>query len=303
MDHDRSFHDVSVEELYLSLRTYLVSIAYRMLGSLIDAEDVVHDTFMKLQASDISHLNHAKSYLTKMVTNRCIDEIRSVKKKRETYLGTWLPEPLVQGHVVVDPSEKVILDDSLRYALLLLMEELSPRERAVYVLKEAFQFEHTEIASLLHVTEANCRKIFSRAKKKMNALADDYLIPDQLQKEHTARFITALSTGNIQEMTDLLADDVTLVADGGGNVMTAINEIVSKERVATILHAIATKFFAGKTAYAVRVNNQMGILVVKDGEPFGVWSIVWHPTTHQINRLFYVVNPEKLQHVNLLPTC
>ncbi|BAU28381.1 RNA polymerase sigma-70 factor (ECF subfamily) [Aneurinibacillus soli] len=289
-----------MEELYLSFKPYLISIAYRMLGSLTDAEDIVHDTFIKLQGSDTPHINNVKSYLSKMVTNRCINEIKSVRKKRESYLGTWLPEPIVQGPLV-DPSEKVIQDDSLSYALIILMEELSAMERAVYVLKEAFQLEHPETASMLNITEVNCRKIFSRAKKKIKDLSGENMTSYQIQEEHTARFISALSNGSIQEITDILADDVTFVADGGGKVVTAINEIVSKERVLALLHAIATKFFAGKTAHVVSVNNQKGILIVKDGKPIGVFSFVWNPNTHKIHQLFYVVNPDKLRQINIFP--
>ncbi|WP_217992969.1 hypothetical protein [Brevibacillus laterosporus] len=108
-----------------------------------------------------------------------------------------------------------------------------------------------------------------------------------------------MSKGNIQEITDMLAENVTLLADGGGKVVTAINEIVSKDRVVTLLHAIATKFFVGKTAQVVHVNNQKGILIVKDDKPIGVFSFVWHPTTHKIRQLFYVVNPDKFQKIDL----
>ncbi|MGG1267675.1 RNA polymerase sigma factor SigJ [Brevibacillus laterosporus] len=298
MEYNSRFNNLKVEELYLSFKPYLISIAYRMLGSLTDAEDIVQDTFIKLQGSDIPQINNVKSYLSKMVTNRCINEIKSVRKKREAYLGTWLPEPIVHGQLV-DPSEKMIQDDSLSYALIILMEKLSAMERAVYVLRKAFQFEHPEISSMLNITEVNCRKIFSRAKKKIKDLSEKSRIPYQVQEDHTDRFISALSKGNIQEITDILADNVTFLADGGGKVVTAINEIVSKERVLTLLHAIATKFFTGKTAHVVNVNNQKGIIIVKDGKPIGVFSFVWNPNTHKIHQLFYVVNPAKLQKINI----
>jgi len=298
VEYNSRFNNLKVEELYLSFKPYLISIAYRMLGSLTDAEDIVQDTFIKLQGSDIPQINNVKSYLSKMVTNRCINEIKLVRKKREAYLGTWLPEPIVHGQLV-DPSEKMIQDDSLSYALIILMEKLSAMERAVYVLKKAFQFEHPEISSMLNITEVNCRKIFSRAKKKIKDLSVESRIPYQVQEDHTDRFISALSKGNIEEITDILADNVTFLADGGGKVVTAINEIVSKERVLPLLHAIATKFFTEKTAHVVNVNNQKGILIVKDGKPIGVFSFVWNPNTHKIDQLFYVVNPDKLQKINI----
>ncbi|WPS85795.1 sigma factor [Brevibacillus halotolerans] len=187
MEYHSHLHNGMVEEFYLSFKPYLLSIAYRMLGSLTDAEDIVQDTFLQLQRTDISYITNAKSYLSKMVTNRCINEMKSARKKREAYQGAWLPEPIIHGQIL-DPSEKVIQDDSLSYALLRLMEELSAMERAVYVLR---------------------------------------------------------------------------------------------------------------TAHVVHVNNQKGILIVKDDKPIGVFSFVWHPSTHKIRQLFYVVNPDKLQKIDL----
>ncbi|PPA82061.1 hypothetical protein C4A75_20000 [Brevibacillus laterosporus] len=199
MEYNSRFNNLKVEELYLSFKPYLISIAYRMLGSLTDAEDIVQDTFIKLQGSDIPQINNVKSYLSKMVTNRCINEIKSVRKKREAYLGTWLPEPIVHGQLV-DPSEKMIQDDSLSYALIILMEKLSAMERAVYVLRKAFQFEHPEISSMLNITEVNCRKIFSRAKKKIKDLSVESRIPYQVQEDHTDRFSPLYQKGTFKKL-------------------------------------------------------------------------------------------------------
>lgn len=286
----------NVDHVYHTYKPYLTSIAYRMLGSLTDAEDIVQDIFHKLLDHPDIAIQNLKFYLSKMVTNRCINELQSARKKREVYTGTWLPEPLVEG-TASNPEQQIIQEDALHYALLVLMEKLSAKERAVYVLKEAFHLEHAEIASLLGLSEANSRKLYSRAKQKLQIQekSNDLLL--QVQQEQITRFVTALSNGNIEDMADLLTDDVTLLADGGGNVTTAINEIISKERVLILLQAMVTKFFAGKSVHAVKVNGRPGILVQKDNAPVGVFCFAWKETSQQIQRIYYQVNPDKLQRI------
>ncbi|WP_440603099.1 sigma-70 family RNA polymerase sigma factor [Bacillus sp. GB_SG_008] len=291
-------NNLNVSELYILYKSYFISIAYKMLGSLSDAEDIVHDTFIKLQMKEIhsTDIKSIKSYVSKMVVNRCVNELQSSRKKRETYAGTWLPEPIVQG-MQWDPSEKIIQDDQLYYTFVVLMEKLSATERAVYVLKEALDLKHNEIADLLNITEINCRKVFSRAKKKMNVSFDEEYTSYEIQQEQITKFILALSRGNIQEISKILTSDVILIADGGGNVATAINQIISKKRVLSLLSAIATKFFKGKEAQAIMVNNQPGVLILKDEEVVGVFSFAWKQNTNQIEQIFYVVNPDKLKHI------
>ncbi|MFD0768914.1 sigma-70 family RNA polymerase sigma factor [Bacillus sp. CGMCC 1.60114] len=293
-------NSLDVNELYKLYRFYFISIAYKMLGSISDAEDILHDTFIKLQMKEVqlTDSNNIKSYVSRMIVNRCINELKSSRKKRETYVGTWLPEPIVQD-VQWDPSEKIIQDDQLYYTFVVLMEKLSATERSVYVLKEALNLKHNEIADLLNITEINCRKVFSRAKKKMNVSFDEEYTPYEIQQDQITRFISALSRGNVQEISEILTSDVTLIADGGGNVATAINQIISKKRVLSLLSAIATKFFTGKKAQAVTVNNQPGILILKDEEVVGVFSFAWKQNTNQIEQLFYVVNPDKLKHITI----
>ncbi|MEI4830688.1 sigma-70 family RNA polymerase sigma factor [Bacillus sp. FJAT-53711] len=293
-------NSLDVNELYKLYRSYFISIAYKMLGSISDAEDILHDTFIKLQMKEVhlTDINNIKSYVNRMIVNRCINELQSSRKKRETYVGTWLPEPIVQD-MKWDPSEKIIQDDQLYYTFVILMEKLSATERTVYVLKEALDLKHNEIADLLNITEMNCRKVFSRATKKMSISIGEEYIPYEIQQDHITRFISALSRGNVQEISEILTSDVTLIADGGGNVVTAINQIISKKRVLSLLSAIATKFFKGKKAQAVIVNNQPGVLILKDEEVVGVFSFAWKQNTNQIEQIFYVVNPDKLKYITI----
>jgi len=293
-------NNLDINELYVTYKSYFIAIAYKMLGSISDAEDIVQDTFLKLQMREIhlTDVNNVKSYVSRMVVNRCINELQSSRKKRETYVGTWLPEPIVQD-IKWDPTEKIIQDDQLYYTFAVLMEKLSATERAVYVLKEALDLKHSEIADLLHITEMNCRKVFSRAKKKMNVSIDENSTSYEIQQEQIHKFISALSRGDVQEISAILTSDVTLIADGGGNVATAINQIISKKRVLSLLSAIATKFFTGKKAKAVIVNNEPGVLVLKDEEVVGVFSFAWKKNTNQIEQIYYVVNPDKLGHISI----
>ncbi|MFD3449678.1 sigma-70 family RNA polymerase sigma factor [Microbacteriaceae bacterium 4G12] len=292
-------NNLDISELYVLYKSYFISIAYKMLGSLSDAEDILHDIFIKLQTKEIPITNSSnlKSYVSKMVVNCCKNELQSSRKKKETYVGTWLPEPIVQD-VQSDPLEKIIQDDQLYYTFVVLMEKLSATERAVYVLKEALDLKHSEIADLLNITEMSCRKMLSRAKKKLNISFDEKHISYEIQQEQITKFISALSKGNIQEISDILTHDVTLIADGGGNVVTAINQIISKERVLSLLSAIATKFFTGRQAYAVTVNNQLGILILKDKAVVGVFVFEWKKGSNQIKKIFYIVNPVKLRHIS-----
>jgi len=292
---------LDLNDLYKSYKPYFISIAYQMLGSIVDAEDIIQDIFIKLQVKGTSTLeiNHMKSYVSKMVINACINELKSSRKKRETYTGTWLPEPIVQGSHI-EPSEKIIQNEQLSYAFVVLMEKLSTTEREVYVLREALGLKHSEIAGMLHMAEANCRKMYSRAKKKMAMLSVCNYTSYETQKEQVATFISALSKGNIQQISEILTSDVTLVADGGGKVVTAINKISSRERVLSLLHAISTKFFIGKKALPVRVNNQPGILISKDETPVGVFCFAWSQNARQIEQIFYIVNPDKLTNVSVL---
>ena len=292
---------LDLNDLYKKYKPYLISIAYQMLGSLVEAEDIIQDVFIKLQVKETNtfNINNMKSYVSKMVINTCINELKSSRKKRETYTGTWLPEPIVQGSQL-EPSEKIIQNEQLTYAFIVLMEKLSATEREIYVLRESLGLKHNEIADILQITEMNCRKIYSRAKKKMALLPDHNHISFGTHQEQVATFISALSNGNIQQISDILSSDVTLIADGGGKVVTAINKISSREHVMTLLHAISTKFFAGKKALPVKVNNQPGILISKDETPVGVFCFAWSQNARQIEQIFYIVNPDKLTNISVL---
>jgi RNA polymerase sigma-70 factor (ECF subfamily) len=190
--------------------------------------------------------------------------------------------------------------DTVSYAFLVLMEKLTPVERAVFVLKEVFAYEHKEIAEMLNKSEVNCRKIFSRVKKKVDLSAADnemsITYPVE-EKRLVSQFINALTNGNIQSLVDVLKEDVVFIADGGGNVSAAINPIYNKDRVLRILNALGASRFPDTLAEQVSVNGGQGILLTKDGAPTGVIGFEWDASTLNIKRIYLIVNPDKLQHI------
>jgi RNA polymerase sigma-70 factor (TIGR02957 family) len=291
----------NLEDLYKSYKPYLFSIAYRMLGSRSDAEDMVQDLFISIYGYLNDNINNIKSYLSKMMINRCLNELKSARKQRITYVGSWLPEPSVQL-VEHNPLESVERHDAISYGFLILMDTLTPLERAVFILREVFAYEHSEIGEMFNKSEVNCRKIFSRVKKKVNLSSEKnkVLLTHSIEeKQLVNRFISALANGNIQSIVDMLTEDVILIADGGGKVSTAINPIYSKERVLIILNVIALNRFPESKAQLVEVNGQQGILLTREGIPTGVVCFEWEPQTMTVQRIYFIVNPDKLQQISL----
>ncbi|XGZ10846.1 RNA polymerase sigma-70 factor [Peribacillus sp. RS7] len=284
---------MELDTLYKTYQPFLFSIAYRMLGSITDAEDIVHDLFLQLKL-DTDQIKDMKAYLAKMTTNRCLNFLKSARKRREVYTGPWLPEPRVNE---TEQLDKVVTDETVAYAFLVLLEQLSPVERAVFVLREAFAYSYEDIAEMLEKNEVNCRKIYSRAKRKlkndMPVLTEDTKHVDLLAKT----FIKASMTGNFEEFLDILTEDVVLVTDGGGKVLSALNPIVNKQRVSSFLKGVSAKGgFIGELL-PVMVNGQEGILQMKDGQPIKVICFELDPKQENIRKIFIVSNPDKLTHI------
>ncbi|MDR6554149.1 RNA polymerase sigma-70 factor [Paenibacillus qinlingensis] len=289
----------SMEELYVTYKPHLFSIAYRMLGSRSDAEDMVQDLFISMHGSHNENIHNMKSYLSKMMINRCLNELKSARKKRISYVGNWLPEPTVQLNED-RPLESVERHDTISYAFLILMDKLTPTERAVFILREVFAYEHSEISEMINKSEVNCRKIFSRVKKKVEDSSENNEMTTHHpveEKELVTRFISAISNGNIQSLVDMLTEDVILFADGGGKVSAAVHPIFTRERVLKILNALSSNYFPETKATLVEVNDQPGVLLTKDGKTTAVICFEWDAPTKTIQRIYAMFNPDKLQHV------
>lgn len=282
-----------IEELYVTYKSHLFAIAYRMLGSRSDAEDMVQDLFISLHGYLNENITNIKSFLSKMMINRCLNELKSARKKRISYVGNWLPEPTVE---LTDqgPLDSIERHDTISYAFLVLMEKLTPLERAVFILRVVFAYEHSEIGEMVNKSEVNCRKIYSRVKKKIHEYSEKNDVQStRLSEEHelVTRFITAISSGNIQSLVNMLTEDVIFFADGGGKVSAAINPIYSRERVLSILNALSSSRFPGTLAQLVKVNDQPGVLLTtKEGSPTGVICFEWNAQTTSIHRIYLIVS-------------
>nr|WP_255570652.1 sigma factor [Cohnella sp. CFH 77786] len=285
-----------MDELYTQQKPMLFGLAYRMLGGAADAEDIVHDVFAQYMALDPGRIENARAYLAKMTANRCINVLNSSRRKREQYAGPWLPEPLADNgpFALADPAER---REDIGYAYLVLLQQLSPLERAVYLLKETLGFEYRDIAGMLDRTELSCRKTFSRAKGKMGLAAS---VPQQEDVRRAAKeqfvdaFLRASDTGDFKPLIALLLDEVTLVSDGGGKVRAAHRPIVGIRRVGAFFEGLAAKGAFRSGFKPVRIHGEPGLVKMVDGRVTMVLCPEWEPDGSRIRSLYLILNPDKL---------
>jgi RNA polymerase sigma-70 factor (TIGR02957 family) len=301
----------SSEQVYTAYKPLLFSLAYRMLGSVMDAEDVVQEAFLYVNATNLAHVHNPKAYLCKIVTNRCIDKLRSASKKREVYVGPWLPEPLMTSEDnQTAPDLYYSQKESLSTAYLLLLQQLSWVERAVFLLREVLQYEYDEIAEIVGKSSPNCRQIFRRAKSAISSLPEREDDPKDQPKDQPKQpvleqtsavvelFVQALVTGNIGQLLNIVKADAVLYSDGGGKVNAAIRPIMRAERIALFFSGVLSKVSKGYSYSLRTVNGQTGIIAYNDGQPLNVTS--FHVEDGQIAAVYIVVNPDKLKHVSAL---
>jgi RNA polymerase sigma-70 factor (TIGR02957 family) len=305
--------NIPIDELYLSLQPLMFSLAYRMLGSVMDAEDIVQEAFLSLNraASAPEPIHNIKAYLSRIVTNRCIDYLRSAQKQREVYVGPWLPEPLVTlENNKNDPYYMYQQNESISTAYLLLLQQLSSVERAVFLLREVLQYDYEEIAAIVGKSSTNCRQLFHRAKRSITSLPAVEKLesePDPVQKgllDHKqinsliTQFIHALATGNAQEMMSMLANEATLYSDGGGKINAAVRPIFGAEFITRFLFGLLTKIPEGFSYQEALVNSTPGLVTFIHGQLSTVFS--FHVEEDRIAAIFIMVNPDKLARVGPL---
>ncbi|MFE1630540.1 RNA polymerase sigma-70 factor [Brevibacillus reuszeri] len=286
-----------MEDVYQEYKALLFSLAYRMLGSVTEAEDIVQETFLAFAQNDINDIHHIKSYLCKAVTNRCLDLLKSARWKREQYVGEWLPEPFMDEKSENDPLHAMMTKEAVSYGLLVLLDTLTPIERAVYVLRTALDYDYRTIAEMLDKTEDSCRKLFSRAGQKLKGAG----LQTEAQPERSTRLVTqliqAISQSDAKTLIRLLTHDAVLVSDGGGKVKAAINPIYTDQRVVAFLLGIWPRWAPSSTMEVRSMNGQDGIALISDGELKITFQLVLHPEEERIERLYMMVNPEKLSHL------
>lgn len=281
-------------EQFNQQRPLLFSIAYRMLGSAMDAEDMVQETFLRWQQASDDDIQSPKAYLSTILTRLCIDHLRSAQKQREEYIGPWLPEPVLttENTTMTDTLE---LAESLSMAFLVLLESLAPIERAVFLLREVFGYEYPEIARIVGKSETNCRQIASRAKEHIAAKRPRYGATREQQEEVTRRFIVACMSGDLQALLSVLAPDVVLEADSGGKVSAARKPIYGAAKVARAVLGILKLLPSDANVELARVNAQPAIIGYTEGRPFYV--TVLDIAEGQIQGIYNVLNPDKLGHL------
>jgi RNA polymerase sigma-70 factor (TIGR02957 family) len=273
-------------------RALLFAVAYRILGSAADAEDAVQDTWLKWSSADRSEVADPKAYLVRIVTNVAMDRLRSAKARRETYVGPWLPSP-----ILTDP----VPDDSVSMALLVVLETLSPLERAVFVLKEAFAFSYAEIAAAVERSEDAVRQAGHRARSHVQARRPRFESSRPVQRAVTERFFAAAAGGDINDLMQMLAPDVTLWTDGGGKVRQAMKPVIGASRVAHWLAGVASRPYQGvspadMTAEIVPLNGSPGVVVRGAGRVIGT-LMVELDAAGRIVTVFNMANPDKLRDV------
>lgn len=284
------------EQLYTSNKRLLFSLAYRMLGSVMDAEDIVHEAFLSLNNAAPDSIRNVKAYLCKIVTNRCIDHLQAASKQREVYVGTWLPEPLVSDDQdSIDPMRSYLQKESITTSYLLLLQQLSTVERAVFLLREVLQFEYDEIADIVGKSNANCRQIFHRAKRGLAAEQPNH-VPLEPLNEQTRRlveqFMLALTTGDVGKLMNALTQDAALYTDGGGKIKASLLPIQGAAKIAGFLARFPVNAPTGISYKIAVVNGAPGVVMYANGQTNGVISL---QTRHNcISGIYIVVNPDKL---------
>jgi RNA polymerase sigma-70 factor (ECF subfamily) len=284
-------------QVFSEHRPLLFSIAYRMLGSVMDAEDAVQETFLRWDGSAEEAVRSPKAYLSTVVTRLCIDQLRSAKTKREQYIGPWLPEPLITEETAAI-DEHLATADSLSMAFLVLLERLSPVERAVFLLREVFDYPYDEIAQIVGKSEANCRQMAHRAKSHVKGGQRFEPTPEQLE-EISERFLRATAEGDIDGLIDLLTEDVTVWSDGGGVVAAALNPIQGPDRVARFFIGLARKLYGSVSLERTRVNGRPGFVAYLNGTLDFVAEVGLREG--RIESMRIVRNPEKLRHLTQAP--
>jgi RNA polymerase sigma-70 factor (ECF subfamily) len=280
-------------------RSLLFSIAYRMLGSVADAEDILQETFLRWHRAGAAEIHSPRAFLVTVVSRLCINHLQSARVQREEYTGQWLPDPVITGPQA-DPFTISRVDESLSMAFLVLLERLTPVERAVFLLREVFDYDYAEIAGTVGKDEANCRQILRRARQHIDELRPRFRASSEQREELLAEFLQATSTGNLQGLVEILSHDAVLHSDGGGKAPAVPNLVYGADKVArAILGGLAKLVPASVTRRMAHINGEPGVVSYLDGRPYSVLTL--DVQDGRIQCVYIVTNPDKLAHLSQLP--
>ena len=285
-DNFRSFEDA---------RPGLLGLAYRILGSMEDAEDAVQDTFVKWMVADRQSIDNAVAWLTTACTRRCLDLLRSAHRSRVSYIGAWLPEPVQTP--VDDDGAGLELASSITTGFLLMLERLTPKERAAYLLHEIFDASYPEIAETLDMQEAACRKLVSRAKRHIDRAKVRQVTPSEQQDRLLAAFQNAVTTGSTMQLASLLSEDARLCVDGGGKVPALLDVLRGKTEITRWLSERTHHYWAGHRWIQVDINGARGFFLEQEGTVVAVASFSYDEAG-RANGIYIMRNPDKLANLH-----
>ncbi len=287
--------DRSDKTTFDSIRPRLLGLAYRMLGSMADAEDAVQDTFLKWQGAKTAAIANQEAFLTKVCTNCCLDALKAAQRKRVDYVGPWIPEPL-QIDACSDLEADLERAQSLTTAFLLLLERLSPKERAAYLLREVFGKPYEEVASALGVGEAACRQLVSRASKHVRDPASRFVPPPDHQKRMLDAFLKALESGSTEQLSGLLAETIQFQSDGGGKAPALGRVLEGRDGVAKYVARIMSRLWGGGPMQPCNINGLQGVLLLEDLRVVTALTL-GYDGNGRIDRIFIIRNPDKLERI------
>jgi RNA polymerase sigma-70 factor (ECF subfamily) len=284
----------TAHDLFEVNRPALARLAYQMLGSLVDADDVLQEAYLRWSRVDSGAVESPRAYLHSIVTRLCIDVRQTVDARKLTYVGPWLPEPVVEPPAA-EPLDRLEAAETVSMAFLLVLESLSPVERAAYLLKRVFDYDYSEISQILAKPEPSCRQLVSRAEARIHEKRPRF-DPDPVQAHRlTAAFLQACSTGDLEGLVQLLAADAILYSDGGGKAPAALAPIRGADRIARFFLGILKKASAAMDVRWVRVNGQPGLVILVDG---AIWTVLTFDVVDgRIATGFAVRNPDKLSRI------
>jgi RNA polymerase sigma-70 factor (ECF subfamily) len=288
--------DASDAEVFEAHRDLMFAVAYRMLGAVADAEDAVQDAWLRWSAAPRPQVADPRAYLARIVVNTALNRLRSARARREAYIGPWLPEPVLT-ETRPDAAERAELAESVSVAMLVVLESLTPEERAVFVLREVFGFSHAEIGAALGRSDAAVRQLAHRAREHVQARRPRFDVDRNQQREVTRQFLAAAAGGDIEGLMAVLAPDVTLLTDGGGKARAALRPITGASKVARFTAAISTRphmgmQIPGMSLGAAEINGGPGMLVTAGGQAIAVLTLAI--AEGRITAIQLLVNPDKL---------
>ncbi len=286
-------------EQYNQYKPLLFSIAYRMLGTVTDAEDALQETYLRWQDVNVTAVTNPKYYLTTITTRICLNLLNSARAQREEYVGAWLPEPIMTAQTETNrPAEQTLLHDNISIAFLTMLEALTPVERAVFLLHEVFDYKFREIGDILQKSEANCRQIFRRAKTHMVDNRPRFDTSPAEIERLLSGFVNIVETGDVQSFLDMLAEDVVLVPDGGGTRGAAIHIMRGKEAISAFIVGVQRIAPPNLTYQFAHLNGQQAVLArTEDGQPYFALFVYGNGRFIQT---IYVIAGEKLKRLKAI---